>query len=91
MLPVPQNFRAFNTQVGGQIILRWGKAGRRAVYVVEYTTDINDPAQLKRIQITKTKLILNDLNPDKRYFFRVSTNCTAGNSGFTPWISYRPN
>lgn len=91
LLPFPADFTAVNTPVAGQIKLKWKAVKKRLEYTIQYSLNIEDSTQTVTVNCSKTNLLLTDLPSDARFQFRIATNSSAGNGGFSPWISCRPN
>ncbi len=78
---VPHLVAALMTGVSGQVLLRWLSAHARKVYNVYMTAD--DPAtpgaRWEKVGVTtKTRLLVEDLEPYKPYWFSVSATGISG-------------
>lgn len=79
VLDAPTNVRARRGKLPGEVHLLWDGVYARLMYLVEYTTDPNDPGSWKTlVQTSKNRYTATGLTSDQLYYFRVQAIGAAG-------------
>ena len=74
------------------VVLVNSKASKRASYIYQYTTDQNNAnSWVDGYKNVKVKGSITGLTPATRYYFRVATVSTTGESSWSPIISFVVN
>jgi hypothetical protein len=91
ILPAPVGITAKSTEVEGQVKLKCQAVPKKAIYRVEAAPDFGGPLVWQVVaESTKATILINNLNPGQRYYFRIYAVNAAGASGSSEPIGCRP-
>jgi hypothetical protein len=90
ILPAPVNLRVTNTQIEGQLKLKWNAVKKKNLYAIVQAVDAPVLMWEPAGESTKASITINNLVGGQKYWYRVSVINSAGMSGWSDPISGRP-
>lgn len=95
ILDAPTGITAVNTQIEGQVKLKWDSCKGASLYMVQMAVDNPMPNPGPDWQLVqqshKANVLIENLQPGTKYIFRVAVINAAGISGWSVVASCRPN
>jgi hypothetical protein len=92
--PVPDQviIQTVTNNSSGKLYMKWKKVQYAKTYVVQQSTDINNPTKWQQLSIvTKTTYQVKNLTSGQKYWFRVQAIGTAGDGPWSdPYVNYAP-